>query len=96
MGSIPHLMFFIFTFVAKLLSETEEARLASRSAHNVPCWDRNTSESAVAIDCQSSDGTLGVRHGESTTASRDDTPWLEYERVRERASRRRRGATRLP
>lgn len=64
--------------------------------HNVPCWDRNTSESAVAIYCQSSDGTLGVRHGESTTASRDDTPWLVYERVHERTSRRRRGATRLP
>lgn len=95
MGSTPPLMFFIFTFVAKLLSETE-ARLASRSVHNVPCRDRNTSESAVAIYCQSSDGTLGVRHGESTTASRDDTPRLVYERARERASRRRRGATRLP
>lgn len=54
------------------------------------------SETAVAIYCQSGGGTLGARRGESMTASRDDTPPLVCERVRERASRRRRGATRLP
>lgn len=60
--------------------------------HDVPHWDGNTSETAVAIYFQSNAGTLGVRHGERKAASREATPQL----VCERASRRRRGATHLP